>query len=221
MSVLSLGKLRECIELMPMEYYRKVNREGRGTVLVRWQLSWWSPLPFLPSSLPPILFCLCRDKPTQLHSLLAFPRAVGWAVPLPVPRWVLQPGRQLYRWVCNWLGRMPIAPYAHMLSSYNLALQLATVSYQGTRLGLWVLLSEENKWNSVHPIGNMDDVKNENQLDPVHIVRDGGGHQGDELLQALMHLWESRHWPYLCSPQPLFPRCSLIEQKGKGYLFSS
>lgn len=61
----------------------------------------------------------------------------------------------------------------------------------------------------------MDDVEN-NQLDPVHIVRDGGGHQGDELLQALMHLWESRHWPYLCSPQPLFPRCSLIEQKGKG-----
>ena len=94
----------------------------------------------------------------------------------------------------------------HMLSSYNLALKLATVSYQGTRLGLWVLLSEENTWNSVHPIGNMDDVKNENQLDPLHIVRGDGGHQGDELLQALMHLCKSRPWPHLCSPQPLFPR---------------
>lgn len=57
------------------------------------------------------------------------------------------------------------------------------------------------------------------KIRPVHIVGDGGGHQGDELLQALMHLWRNELAPYLCSPQPLFPRCSLIEQKGKGIYF--
>ena len=58
-------------------------------------------------------------------------------------------------------------------------------------------------------------MKNENQLDPLHIVRDDGGHRGDELLQALMHLWESRHCLTFAVLRLPTPGCSQIEQKGK------